>query len=67
MKPVVFTGPPRPPADLVARLGEHGVATAHEAMGRLGLLGPDLRPAWPGARTAGSAVKIGRASCRERV
>jgi 4-hydroxy-4-methyl-2-oxoglutarate aldolase len=56
MKPVVFTGTPRPAADVVARLGEHGVATAHEAMGRLGLLGTDLRPAWPGARTAGSAV-----------
>ena len=56
MKPVVFTGPPRPAADVVARLGEHGVATAHEAMGRLGLLGTGLRPAWPGARTAGSAV-----------
>jgi 4-hydroxy-4-methyl-2-oxoglutarate aldolase len=56
VKPVVFTGPPRPPAAVVARLGEHGVATVHEAMGRLGLLGTDLRPVWPGARTAGCAV-----------
>jgi 4-hydroxy-4-methyl-2-oxoglutarate aldolase len=56
MKPVVFTGPPRPPADVVARLGEHGVATVHEAMGRRGLLGTDLRPVWPGAAAAGSAV-----------
>jgi 4-hydroxy-4-methyl-2-oxoglutarate aldolase len=56
VRPAVFTGPPRPPSDVVARLGEHGVATVHEARGRLGLLGTDLRPVWPGARTAGSAV-----------
>jgi 4-hydroxy-4-methyl-2-oxoglutarate aldolase len=56
MKPVVVTGPPRTPADVVSQLGGHGVATVHEAMGRVGLLGPHLRPLWPGARAAGSAV-----------
>lgn len=56
MKPVVITGVPQAPADVVADLGRHGVATIHEAMGRAGLLGTDLRPAWPGARAAGSAV-----------
>ena len=56
MKPVVVTGPPRPPADVVSQLGSHGVATVHEAMGRLGLLGSQLRPLWPGGRAAGSAV-----------
>jgi 4-hydroxy-4-methyl-2-oxoglutarate aldolase len=56
VKPVVVTGVPRPPTDLVAELGAHGVATIHEAMGRRGLLGCALRPVWPGARAAGAAV-----------
>ena len=56
MKPVVVTGIPRAPADVVAELGRHGVATVHEAMGRTGLLGHDLRPVWAGARAAGTAV-----------
>jgi 4-hydroxy-4-methyl-2-oxoglutarate aldolase len=56
VKPVVVTGPPRTSSALVKELGRHGVATVHEAMGRRGLLGADLRPAWPGARTAGTAV-----------
>ena len=56
MKPVVVTGPPRIQAELVAELGTHGVATIHEAMARRGLLGHDLRPAWAGARAAGTAV-----------
>jgi 4-hydroxy-4-methyl-2-oxoglutarate aldolase len=56
MKPVVVTATPRTPDKAVAALGRHGVATVHEAMGRRGLLGPRLRPVWPGARAAGTAV-----------
>lgn len=56
MKPVVVTGPPRAPAEVVRALGRQGVATVHEALGRLGLLGIDLRPVWTGARAAGTAV-----------
>jgi 4-hydroxy-4-methyl-2-oxoglutarate aldolase len=58
MKPVIVVNPPRADAAVVAELGELGVATVHEAAGKTGLLGTGLRPAWAGARAAGTALTV---------
>lgn len=48
----------RAPADVVERLSRFGVATVHEAMGRLGLMKPYMRPIFPGAFACGTAVTV---------
>jgi 4-hydroxy-4-methyl-2-oxoglutarate aldolase len=55
---VVVTDVARADAATIDALGVHGVATVHEAMGRIGLVGADIRPIQDGSRIAGSAVTV---------
>ena len=42
----------------VEKLSRYGVATIHEAMGRVGLMKPYIRPIYPSASICGTAVTI---------
>ncbi|MDV9189283.1 4-carboxy-4-hydroxy-2-oxoadipate aldolase/oxaloacetate decarboxylase [Streptomyces sp. SR27] len=55
---VVHTSVTRADPDAVAALSAFGVATIHEAMGRVGLMRPYLRPVYPTARMCGTAVTV---------
>ncbi|MFD7072702.1 4-carboxy-4-hydroxy-2-oxoadipate aldolase/oxaloacetate decarboxylase [Nocardioides sp. NPDC059952] len=55
---VVHTTIDRADPAAVEALSEFGVATIHEAMGRLGLMRPYIRPVYEGARLCGTAVTV---------
>ena len=48
----------RADAKIIHTLGGQGVATIHEAQGRAGLMRPYMRPIYPTARIAASAVTV---------
>jgi 4-hydroxy-4-methyl-2-oxoglutarate aldolase len=58
MRTVIVTNPERAAVEQVTELAGYGVATVHEALGRTGFLGPQLRPVHPGARVGGTAVTV---------
>jgi len=55
---VVYRKIQRADALLADKLGGFGSATVHEAMGRVGLLKPYMRPIYAGAQVAGTAVTV---------
>src|SRR5256884_4405653 len=55
---VVYTHMRRADPGGVNARARHGVAGVHGAQGRSGLLGPLLRPIYPGARIGGAAVTV---------
>jgi 4-hydroxy-4-methyl-2-oxoglutarate aldolase len=55
---VVYRNIRRADSNLAARLGAFGTATVHEAMGRMGLMNPYIRPVYAAARASGTAVTV---------
>jgi 4-hydroxy-4-methyl-2-oxoglutarate aldolase len=48
----------RADGDVASKMAALGSATVHEAMGRVGLLKPYMRPIYPGTQVSGTAVTV---------
>lgn len=55
---VVYRNIQRADGDVAAALAKFGSATVHEAMGRVGLMKPYMRPIYAGAQVSGTAVTV---------
>ena len=55
---VVYRNIQRTDAPLADALAKFGSATVHEAMGRVGLMKPYMRPIYAGAQVSGTAVTV---------
>jgi 4-hydroxy-4-methyl-2-oxoglutarate aldolase len=55
---VVYRNIRRADSDVAAKLAAFGTATVHEAMGRMGLMKPYMRPVYAGAQASGTAVTV---------
>jgi 4-hydroxy-4-methyl-2-oxoglutarate aldolase len=55
---VVYRNIQRADVDIAGKLGGFGSATVHEAMGRVGLMKPAMRPIYAGAQVSGAAVTV---------
>jgi 4-hydroxy-4-methyl-2-oxoglutarate aldolase len=55
---VVYRNIQRTEAEIADKLGGFGSATVHEAMGRVGLMKPTMRPIYAGAQVSGPAVTV---------